>query len=119
MSDIDVDAGTLTLQMRIEEDVSTDDTNNTTGERVSEWRPWGSGAFWCGRRQLRGREVERAMLQYAEATHLITMRYVSGIRPLRFRGWIGDTVYHFGVVDDIDGRHIKLEIMAAEKVAER
>lgn len=114
-SDTDIDAGKLTQRLAIEQDVGT--SLDATGQHVEDWQAWGSPATRAAAvRQLSGREVERAAMLYAEATHLITLRYVSGITPVKMRGKLGTRVFNFGAVNNVNEANIKLEILASERL---
>lgn len=115
-SDTDVDAGKLTKRMDFEQDIGTG--LDSAGQHVPNWQPWGTpSTYWVGVRQLGGREIERAAMLYAEATHLVTMRYVAGVTPVKMRGKVGSRVFNFGAVNNVDEANIKLEILACERIA--
>lgn len=118
--EVTLESGDLTQRLLIEQDVGTE--FDTTGTRIPDWEVWtgleaSSGYVWAAFTQLRGRELERAMLQFPEATHLITVWYVAGITPLKFRGKLGTRIFNFGVVNNVHEAGVKLEILAAEIVA--
>lgn len=116
MSDTRIEAGELNVEMAFESDVGT--SLDSAGQHVESWTAWGTPSTrWVGVRQLSGREVERAAMLYAEATHLITMYWVAGVTPVKMRGKIGSRVFNFGVVNNVNERNIKLEILACERIA--
>ena len=116
MPDTRIEAGELNREMAFESDVGT--LLDSAGQHVEDWQAWGSPATrWVGLRQLSGREIERAAMLYAEATHLITLRYVSGITPVKMRGKLGTRVFNFGAVNNVNEANIKLEILASERLA--
>lgn len=115
MADTRIEAGELNVEMAFESDVGT--TLDSAGQRVEDWQPWGTPATrWVGVRQLSAREIERAAMLYAEATHLVTMRWVSGVTPVKMRGKVGSRVFNFGGVNNVEERNIKLEILACERI---
>ena len=116
LSDTRIEAGELNVEMAFESDVGTDETS--VGEHVPDWQPWGTPTTrWVGVRQLSAREIERAAMLYAEATHLVTMRYVAGVTPVKMRGKVGSRVFNFGAVNNVNEANIKLEILACERIA--
>lgn len=112
-----IESGDLNREFVFEQDVATDADNNTTGEHVPDWQPFGPEFIWGSLRQLSGREIERAMTLQIEATDLITIRYLSGVTAKRMRAKLGSRIFEFGFVNDIEDAHIKLEILCCERIA--
>lgn len=115
--EVSIEAGELNHRITIEED--TGSTTGTTGNHVPDWNTWSGltdGKCWASVRPISGRILERAALTYPEATHLITVRYMEGIKPLLMRAVLGGRKFRFGSVLDVNEAHVKLEILAAETV---
>lgn len=118
MPDTRIEAGRLTQEMNLEQDVG--ETLDSSGKRIEDWQPWpdaGTQTRWCGVRQLSGREIERAAMMNVEATHEIEMYWISGLSPSRFRGKLGTRVFNFGIVNNVNEANIKLLITACERIA--
>lgn len=118
VSDITIEPGEMKLRLTLEQDVGT--ATDTAGQHVEDWQPWPAEETqtrWCAMTQLSAREIERAAMLYAEATHKIWMRYLPGLSPVKFRGMIGARVFNFGAVNNVDEANIKLEILACERIA--
>ena len=97
--------------------------------RVTIQEQDGAGAAWNGSQTwstyktvwakivpVRGRESLDAgtKKEQAEVTHLITMRYVSGLDP-DMRISFDDRYFHFEVIRNIDERNAWIEIEAREE----
>lgn len=118
MSNVRIEAGALNCEVILEQDVAAGDS--TLHGHTPEWQEIGDPATpeprWMSIRQLSGRELERASMLVAEATHMLTMRWEAGITPVKMRGRFNGRYFHFGHVNNVDERNIKIEIIACEKI---
>lgn len=118
MPSVFIEIGELDQEITIQQDVGT--LRNAAGEHVESWENFFETAKvtrWASIRQLRGWEVDKAQQMQVYATHLITMRWFAGCEALKMRAVHGSRIYYFGSVDDVENKHVKLEILAAERIA--
>lgn len=102
-------SGELRHQVYFERDAGTKDDG---GSVVPVWRPVGN-PFRCSITPLSGTKQLLAMQAQARVTHTIVMRYRQGIDP-HWRIRYGVRVFEIVSVTDVEERHRKIEILAAE-----
>ena len=66
-------------------------------------------------RQVGGREVEKARQLFAEATHLVTIRHVSGLTPA-MRVKFGSKLFYIGAVNNLEQIGAFDELVCAELI---
>jgi SPP1 family predicted phage head-tail adaptor len=89
------------------DETGTDDHGQPTGE----WET--TSTVRVKIEPLGGRTAEYAHQFYDQATHLIWMRYRSGVTAEQ-QLVVGDRTFHFGYVQNVDERCEWLRIMASE-----
>ena len=70
---------------------------------------------WASVEPLAGRELERARAVVANATHKITMRYLSTITVRDLLTFDGRT-FHIEAIQDVDERNIELVLTCVEQI---
>lgn len=118
MSDIWIEAGSLDKRITIQVDTGIDQTD--AGQHVENWIPWDAltdGKLWAAFRALTGREVERANQMEVIATHMLTTRWVPGLRASKMRAVLNGRILYFGWVNNVDEANVKAEILCAETIA--
>lgn len=106
-------AGDLRQRITIKQEVvSYDEYNNPvvpgTWQAIQQ-----NGKFWASVEPLSGREIILAKEIAPTATHLVTMRYVSGITD-KMRVYFGDEVFDINAFVDVLKRHVKLKLYVTE-----
>lgn len=106
-----VRAGELRHRIQFQENIGT---GGEGGSIEAVWRPIGNPVP-CSVTPLSGGKQFLAMQAQSRVTHIIAMRYRGGIDP-HWRILWGARVFEIERVIDVEERHRKIEISAAEVV---
>lgn len=87
-------------------------TLGTRGERVTTWEVV-VDKWRCAVKQAAGKEGDLARRLFADATHLVTGRWVPGV-TVECRLRIGNRVFGIGSVENVEERGVEMKLTVAE-----
>lgn len=104
-------AGDLPHRITIKANSPTYDEYNRPKDNWQPIQP--TGSFWAAIEPLNGREIIIAKEVAPTATHMIRMRYVSGITD-KMQAYFGSEVFDINAVIDVLKRHVQLKLYVTE-----